>query len=114
MFCPGIPGAGKTVLTSIIVKDLNARYRGDGDVGIAYIYCNFRRKDEQNAEGLLAALLKQLAQGRSSLPDIVKSIYETHNANRTRPSFGEISKALKSVVTMYSRVFIIIDALDEY
>jgi hypothetical protein len=113
LFCPGLPGAGKTILTSIVVDNLNTRYRDDASVGIAYIYCNFRRKDEQKAEDLLAALVKQLALGWSSLPDIVKTLYETHKANRTRPSFDEISKSLKSVVALYSRVFILVDALDE-
>lgn len=115
LFCPGIPGAGKTILTSIVVNDLHARYGSDPNVGIAYIYCNFRQTDKQNAEDLLAALVKQLALGRPSLPDVVTSLYEKHKTNgtRTRPSFDEISKCLRAVVALYSRVFIVVDALDE-
>jgi hypothetical protein len=60
LFCPGIPGAGKTILTSIVVNDLNTRFTANQNVGIAYLYCNFRQRDEQSAEGLLASLLKQL------------------------------------------------------
>jgi DNA replication protein DnaC len=58
LFCPGIPGSGKTILTSIIVGELITRFRNDKSVGIAYIYCNFRRKDEQKINDLLASLLK--------------------------------------------------------
>jgi hypothetical protein len=61
LFCPGIPGAGKTILTSIIVDDLITRFQNDPTVNIVYIYCNFRRKDEQKIDDLLASLLKQLA-----------------------------------------------------
>jgi DNA replication protein DnaC len=43
LFCPGIPGAGKTILTSIIVEELTTRFSTDQTIGIAYIYCNFRR-----------------------------------------------------------------------
>ena len=72
LFCPGIPGAGKTILTSIVINDLVTRFQNGLTIGIAYIYCNFRRKDDQKAEDLLASLLKQLlAQERPSLPDIV-------------------------------------------
>jgi hypothetical protein len=60
LFCPGIPGAGKTILTSIVVDDLMTRFQNDLTIGIAYIYCNFRRKDEQKINDLLASLLKQL------------------------------------------------------
>src|SRR6185437_11037995 len=52
LFCPGIPGAGKTILTSIIVEELTTRFRNDKSIGIIYLYCNFRRQDEQKAEDL--------------------------------------------------------------
>ena len=113
LFCPGIPGAGKTILTSIMVDDLITRFQNDQTVSIAYIYCNFRRKDEQKIDDLLASLLKQLAQGQSSLPDSVKDLYDRHKVKRTRPSLDETLKSLHSVAAMYSRVFIVIDALDE-
>src|SRR5580700_3936070 len=78
LFCPGIPGAGKTILTSIVVDDLNTRFLADQNVGIAYLYCNFRRRDEQSAEDLLASLLKQLTREQFSLPDRVKTLYDQH------------------------------------
>jgi hypothetical protein len=112
LFCPGIPGAGKTILTSIVIDDLTTRFKND-DIGVAYLYCNFRRQNEQNAEDLLASLLKQLSQRRSSLPGCVEKLYEDHKKKETRPSFDEISRALQSVVALYSRAFIIVDALDE-
>lgn len=113
LFCPGIPGAGKTITTAIVIDDLYSRFHSDPSVGIAYIYCNFRRRDEQKVEDLVASLLKQLSQGRSTLPDSVKDLYYQHKDKRSRPSFGEISRVLRSVVATYSRVFIIVDALDE-
>lgn len=113
LFCPGIPGAGKTIITAIVIDDLTTRFQNDSSIGIAYLYCNFRRKDEQKAQDLLASLLKQLSQERSSLPDSVKVLYDQHRDKRTRLSFEEISRALYSVATTYLRVFIIVDALDE-
>lgn len=111
LFCPGIPGAGKTILAAITIDNLTARFQKDPSIGIAYIYFNFRRRDEQKAVDLLASLLKQLSQQRASLPDNVKALHDQHE--RTRPSFEEISKTLQSVAAIYSRVFIVVDALDE-
>ncbi|KAI3320964.1 hypothetical protein HD806DRAFT_537622 [Xylariaceae sp. AK1471] len=39
--------------------------------------------------------------------------FNRHDANRTRPSLDEILTALQSVAALYSRVFIVVDALDE-
>ena len=113
LFCPGIPGAGKTILTSIVVEELTTRFSNDPTIGIAYIYCNFRREDEQKIENLLASLLKQLAESQPSLPGTVTELYDLHKTKRTQPSLDEISRSLQVVTTLYSRVFIIVDALDE-
>jgi hypothetical protein len=113
LFCPGIPGAGKTILTSVVIHDLTIRFSEDPSVGIAYIYFNFQRQDEHNVNDLLISLLKQLAESQSSLPKSIKDLYDRHKTKRTRPSHEEISSTLRSVVAKYSRVFIVVDALDE-
>ncbi|OTB06199.1 hypothetical protein M426DRAFT_119710 [Hypoxylon sp. CI-4A] len=111
LFCPGIHGAGKTILTSIIVDDLHVRFENDTDVGIAYIYCNYKQQADQTATDLLLSILKQLTRRRPVLPDAVKTLHDRHK--QKRPSIEEISDNLKSVSRLYSRVFIVIDALDE-
>ncbi|KAM3552465.1 hypothetical protein MY1884_007185 [Beauveria asiatica] len=113
LFCPGIPGAGKTILASIVIGHLFHRFESVRDVGIAYIYCNFQSQEKQKIDHLLASLLRQLAQRRPSLPHEVKFLYDNHKIKQTKPSVDEISNALQSVARLYSRVFIIIDALDE-
>ncbi|KAH0565262.1 hypothetical protein GP486_001343 [Trichoglossum hirsutum] len=113
LYCSGIPGAGKTILTSIIVDHLCFKYRADFSVGITYLYCNFQQRHQQKPEDLLSSLLKQLVQKQAFVPENVEKLYEYHNRERTRPSLKEILKALESVAAQYSRVLIIVDALDE-
>ncbi|PGG98794.1 hypothetical protein GX51_06590, partial [Blastomyces parvus] len=110
LFCPGIPGAGKTIATSIVVDHVNRKFRSSG-CGIAYLYCNFRRQNEQQPKDLLMTLLRQFA--RPDVPETVRSLYKDHQANETRPAFDEVRRVLLSVVTGYPRAFIMIDALDE-
>ncbi|KAK4170833.1 ankyrin repeat-containing domain protein [Triangularia setosa] len=112
LFCPGIPGAGKTILTSIVVDDLHTRFRYDVRVGIAYLYCNFRRHADQKVEDLLSNLIRQLAQDQSLFPECLKVLYDKHKG-RTRPSLDELSRALQTVANLFSRIFIVVDALDE-
>ncbi|KAL5610976.1 hypothetical protein FOBRF1_007093 [Fusarium oxysporum] len=113
LFCPGIPGAGKTIMSSIVINDLHTRLSHNPNIGIAYIYCNFRRKQEQKIVDLLASLLKQLSRGWHCLPESVNSLYHKHKKNTTRPLLEELSETLQSVVELYAKVFIIVDALDE-
>jgi hypothetical protein len=70
LFCPGIPGAGKTILVSIAIDYLQRRLR-DCDVGIAYLYHNFRRVDDQTVEQLIANLLNQLLRNKFPPPPAV-------------------------------------------
>lgn len=113
LFCPGIPGTGKTILTSMVIDHLLTRFYSNSDIGIAYIYCNYQRQNEQNIDNLLASILKQLAESQPSLQDPVRDLYGRHEKRKTRPSYNEISRVLQSVVDTYSRTFIIVDALDE-
>ncbi|CVK84594.1 related to ankyrin [Fusarium proliferatum] len=113
LFCPGVPGAGKTILTSIVINELMTRFGDDDTVGIAFIYGNYRQRDEQKLNHLLESLLKQLVQGQYSMPASLKVLYDKHNVGKTRPSSEEISTTLQSVVALFTRVYIIVDALGE-
>jgi hypothetical protein len=95
------------------VHNLCDRFASDVKVGIAYIYCNFRRQAEQTTEFLLANILKQLAGWQERLPTSVQELYKRHKARYTRPILEELSTTLQSVARAYSRVYVVIDALDE-
>jgi hypothetical protein len=113
LFCPGIPGAGKTILTSIVVDHLLDKYQDSPTVGVAYVYCNFRQQGEQRLDDLLSSILKQLSEMQPSIPGATEALYDKHKSKRTRPSTDELSGTLQSVAGSYTRTFIIVDALDE-
>ena len=112
MFCPGILGAGKTIITSIVVDYLWTEF-DNANIGIAYLYCSYQPQQEQNAEALLLSLLKQLSQKQPLVPVDVKNLHERYATKGTRPSFNDVVKVMQSTAQLYSKVFIIIDALDE-
>lgn len=113
LLCCGNPGAGKTVITSLVVNHLLSKFQQSPDIGIAYIYCSYQRHTQQGATDILSSLLKQLTQTRSPLPGSVQDLYRVHEKFRTHPTYDQISEALFSVSREYSKVYIIIDALDE-
>ena len=113
LFCPGIPGARKTILTTVVINNLTTKCYTNETIGLAYIYCNFRRKDEQKAEDLLVSILKQLAKCQSSLPESMKELYKQHKDRQTRLSLDKLLRALQFVAVTYSRFFFVVDALDK-
>ena len=80
LFCPGIPGAGKTMIAATVVEHLSRTVR-DTDIGLAYIYCNYRDQAAQNATNLMGSLLKQLEQQRGVAPDSLLSLYPQTKTN---------------------------------
>jgi hypothetical protein len=76
------------------------------------IYCNYKEQN-QTASNLIASLLRQLAEDDSATYDNVKSLYERHKDGKTPLTFDETRKALQSEIDTYSKMFIIVDALDE-
>lgn len=114
LLCQGMPGAGKTIITSVVVDHLTKEIKKDSEIGIAYIYCTFKQpKSEQTTRSLLASVLGQLAGDRQTFPTTTRSLYEQHKAKQTHASQEELIAELKTVIELYSSVFIIIDALDE-
>ena len=86
LFCPGIPEAGKTFLTSIVIHDLHERFDENPEIVVACLYFNYKRHAEHRIEIMLASLLKQLVQERPELFSILESLYTSHNERSTRPS----------------------------
>ncbi|OJJ37903.1 hypothetical protein ASPWEDRAFT_472012 [Aspergillus wentii DTO 134E9] len=85
-----IPGTGKTILTSIVINYLQTYFDQNNDVGIAYIFCNFRQQHEQTLNGLLACVLKQLCQQQAEIPECVDGPYKGRRKGHTLPTQEEI------------------------
>jgi hypothetical protein len=98
---------------SIVVDHLNELFKDKKNVSIACIYCNYREQIAQTPVNLLASLWMQLVSDRDSLSKDVIDLYKEHVKRGTRPALDEISVVLRSAIGSYSKVFIVIDALDE-
>lgn len=116
LFCPGIQGAGKTIMTSIVVHHLQSIFQDDPSFGVAYVYFDFRRQQEyeQEPRDLLASILKQLIQSQPSRAGLLESLYNRHQSQQSRPSLDELLSTLCYVLSSNHSTFILIDALDEY
>ncbi|KAF4873776.1 Ankyrin-2 [Colletotrichum siamense] len=112
LFCPGIPGSGKTIITSIVVNFLRRTYQSQS-FGLAYIYCNYQSHKEQRLPSLLASILKQLSQTGSCLPKAVRDLHEMCTKLGEELGDEDLIEAIVQVSGLLSKVFFVVDALDE-
>jgi hypothetical protein len=107
LLCPGMPGAGKTIIAAIAVDHL-LKSALNSSTGVAYVYCNY--KEKQDTLGMLAAILQQLAQPNM---EPVERLRRRCSDRETCLLLDEVIGFLEDVVDCYDSVYIIIDALDE-
>ncbi|TQV96575.1 hypothetical protein V2A60_003037 [Cordyceps javanica] len=113
LFCHGIPGAGKTVMTSIVVEHLRAWKRETPGICIAYIYFDCNSRDNQTLRQLMESLLHQILSQSTGLPTESDQFLDGHMRQDSRPSSGEIRNHIGLLIRKFSRTFVVVDALDE-
>ncbi|KAL3472480.1 hypothetical protein BJX99DRAFT_272889 [Aspergillus californicus] len=114
LFCPGIPGAGKTVMSCLAVDHLRKTFRDDSDVQIGYLFCSYQPSFQQTILDFQLSLLRQLAVRGSTVLRDIQHMHEIHVRDQTRPDSNEIESQLLRAARSFRRVFVVIDALDEY
>ena len=79
-----------------------------GDVGIAFAYYSYKEETEQTALKIVASVAKQFA---ARYPEEVEHL--KGNLPLGRPDLKHLKALLLSLLSKYSQVFILVDALDE-
>ncbi|KAF8162056.1 ankyrin repeat-containing domain protein [Mycena galopus ATCC 62051] len=97
----------------MVVDHLTAGYENNRDIGVACIYLNHKEVDSQTLPRLLAAVWRQLVLD-SDIGSIAENSYKQHQKKGTVPALQEVAGILSSSIKEFSRVFIVIDAIDEY
>ena len=96
---------------SLVINHFQELFWTDGNAAVVFIYCNY--KAQHTILQLMGALLKQLALHRLS-PGSIEILQRDHKEKERRPSLETLITLLETEFKTYSRVFIVIDALDEH
>lgn len=88
---------------------------GNKNIAVACMYLNHKETATQTPSNLLAGLWRQLILGKP-IPSasLVQNLYQRHSEQRTRPGLVEISEVLRAAVAEWGKVYVLVDALDEY
>ncbi|TKA37928.1 hypothetical protein B0A54_10530 [Friedmanniomyces endolithicus] len=104
----GIPGCGKTVLSSTIIEDLRASSATSATALLLYFYFDFNDQQKQTCDGALRSLVCQMAHQSDSAFDQLD-----HLRRNGQSSIQELSQTLEKMLNGGDRVTIVLDALDE-
>ncbi|PBK85125.1 hypothetical protein ARMGADRAFT_1018166, partial [Armillaria gallica] len=113
LWCPGGPGAGKTVLASTVVNSLQLPDYEETFIQkktlILNIFCDYQYANTQTIENALRSLLKQRIQAHG-LSDSIAFLYD----NNAPLFLDNLTEILAQELKSFDRVYIILDDLDEF
>jgi hypothetical protein len=104
----GIPGAGKTILTSFIVEQVKLHCKNRQKSGHSYYYCYFGHNQDE-ASPFLRWTIAQLCRQANCVSEFVHQLYKQGG----QPSLTELMLALEITLQGFDIAYITIDALDE-
>lgn len=112
LLCVGIPGAGKTVLSAMVIRHLTQHCQTTGcKDAVAFLYFSYDQRETDSKAKLIGRLSRQLISQSDEVPSAVESAF--HRSRGAKPSDGEQEEILQSMVGCFNRIYVVVDALDE-
>jgi hypothetical protein len=108
----GLPGCGKTILSSTIIEHLSQHCSDDTDMVTVYFYFDFNDTQKQDPELMVCSLLHQLLQ-RLAMVYRNTGAYLSSCENGSRPPLHTLLEMTRQAMQEFSCVYVVIDALDE-
>ncbi|KAH6904769.1 hypothetical protein BKA70DRAFT_1063427, partial [Coprinopsis sp. MPI-PUGE-AT-0042] len=114
MWAYGIPGAGKTILASIVINTLEAHARAStAPICVNYIYFRYSDHTKATVKGFLEILVKQTVERHPHCLPLFDKVCARHVRENTQPSEDELLSLYRQFSSTMLVTFCILDALDE-
>ncbi|KAK4159781.1 putative nacht and ankyrin domain protein [Cladorrhinum sp. PSN259] len=107
----GIPGCGKTTISSSIIADLEQS--AAFSPSLIYFYFDFNDVEQQSFENALRSLVAQLYDKRTEARAEVDILYSSCGDGARQPSITELRKVFLMMLQQVGETWIVLDALDE-
>lgn len=109
----GIPGSGKTILSSSILRSLIDTNQSDDDSVLLYFFFDFATRDKRMVGLFLRSLLSQIQAQTRDIVEPIRSLYDRHHSGFQEPNNANLLDALRMACARTKNAYLIIDALDE-
>lgn len=109
----GIPGCGKTILSSTVIRRVLQHCDDDPGKVVAYFYFDFNDVQKQNSELMLRSLISQLSQQCVKISAGLDTLFSSCESGQRQPSLDALLEAMQKLIQEFPQSYIILDALDE-
>jgi hypothetical protein len=109
----GIPGCGKTILSSTLLEHILEHAAGDLGKTVVYFYFDFNDKQKQDPQLMVKSLIAQLSQQCIKVSPGLDGLFLSCGNGERQPSLDALMKVLRQSIEDLPHTYIIIDALDE-
>ncbi|RDW77924.1 hypothetical protein BP5796_05776 [Coleophoma crateriformis] len=113
LYCPGIPGSGKTYTTAIVIEELQNMSQVNDGMAVAFVFCDYQRQEENVYELLARSLLRTLLEQLDMVPQSLNHLYDTCMRSGHDLNANEVYAHLKIVTSQIPWTTLVVDALDE-
>ncbi|KAI1861538.1 hypothetical protein JX265_009505 [Neoarthrinium moseri] len=107
----GIPGCGKTILTSTAIEDLQTS--PGHSAALLYFYFDFTDTQKQQFENTIRSLVWQLYHKNERARKDLGALYASCNSGRDQPRIDRLQETFAKMVQESGEVWVVLDALDE-
>ncbi|PSN59505.1 ankyrin [Corynespora cassiicola Philippines] len=114
LWLSGIPGAGKTVLSSLVIQHCETKWSSER--AVAYFYCHHEDGNSLNPINILSALAGQIAQYNEDSFQLLEEYYDSLHPRqqlKREPDPVALLRLMESMATHIKDVRIVVDGLDE-
>ena len=114
LFCSGIPGGGKTILTSLVINHLESRIAAIKPI-VAFIFFDYKDQERQTVTAILRSLLRQVIESIGEIPQSIQQFYGALPPKEENTmDEDKCTSLLECLIRNEPRdTFLIFDALDE-
>ncbi|KAL4879458.1 hypothetical protein BJY04DRAFT_220054 [Aspergillus karnatakaensis] len=110
LWLSGIPGAGKTVLASVVVDHIRRVLKGSSDAVLGFFYCE-HGDDTRNSFVTVARSILAQVLGRNT--HLLPYFLGMTNGSASLTSESVAEEMLNTALRCFEKVYIVIDGLDE-
>ena len=83
------------------------------NIGLAYVYCDYRDQAQQTTQNIYGTILKQLLRALPSIPEELTEILLVSHREKNPLELAQLRDALRTTSRFFDQIYICLDALDE-
>ncbi|KAL5315085.1 hypothetical protein ACEPPN_017736 [Leptodophora sp. 'Broadleaf-Isolate-01'] len=114
LWCHGKPGAGKSVLSSLVLDHVSSFELNDPETCVIFAYYGFQTPERHPLVKLLGSFIRQLASKLKEVPQDTLKFFQTYYRDAKTPDSDDLNVHFFECLRQFpSQVIVVFDGLDE-